>query len=506
LQTNALEYLQASAARFPDKAAFVDESSSFTFAEMNLHAQGLGTYISRHTESINRPIAILAERTATCLCAFMGVLYSGNYYVPVDAKMPVDRINSILSQLDPLFVLYSDATHDLAKSLEDTCPMLSIAEGFLTAPDDKLIESRVSKVLDIDPVYVIFTSGSTGLPKGIVISHRAVIDFTEWMADTFEFSHKDVLANQAPFYFDLSVKDIYLTFKTAATTHIIPRRTLMFPIMTMRFIEDVQATALVWATAAFHLLANSGVLDKIAPKSLDKIILGGEALYAKQLNIWRAALPDIKYVNLYGPTEVTVDCTYYKIDREYADHEVIPIGIPCENKEVLLLDDELKPVPQGQPGEICVRGIGLARGYYGDATKTSAAFVQNPANLYYPDVIYRTGDIGVLNENGLFVYLSRKDGQIKRAGYRIELGEIETALSALPEMRENACFFDADEDKIICAYAGDIDTDGIIASIRDILPKYMFPNIFVQKDNLPHNANGKIDRVQLKDEYFNGKT
>ena len=503
MQKNVLEYLQSSAARFPDKPAFTDEHEVITFADLDFKGRCLGTYIAGHTSATNRPVAVLVERTAATIAAFMGVLYSGNYYVPIESKMPAARIKDILCQLDPIAILYTQDAP--SEDFSDSCPVLSAREGFLFPADNTLLERRVRGVLDIDPVYVKFTSGSTGTPKGIVISHNAVIDFTDWMGETFPFSEADVMANQAPFYFDLSVKDVYTTLKFGATTHIIPKKLFMFPIKLMEFIRDKNTTALIWATAAFNLVANSGALAKIAPTSLNKIILGGEALFAKQLNIWRRALPEISYVNLYGPTEVTVDCTYYKIDREYSDHEAIPIGYPCANKGVMLLDEDLQPVPDGQPGEICVRGVGLAMGYYGDPAKTASVFVQNPANPWYPDVIYRTGDIGVLNDEGLFMYLCRRDGQIKRGGYRIELGEIETALSALPQMRELACFFDADNDKIICVYDGDIDADGIIAGLRDTIPKYMHPNVFLKTDGLPHNANGKIDRAKLKDDYFHDK-
>jgi len=507
LQKNALEYLQSSAARFPDKIAFQDSAEALTFAQLNYRGQALATYIAGKTDKINRPIAVLVERTAASLAAFVAVLYSGNYYVPIDSQMPTERLKSILTRLNPLFIIHSNKTCDLAEQL--TFPTISAEAGFSSTPDYEITKLRTGKVLDIDPVYVIFTSGSTGTPKGIVISHRSLIDFTDWMADSFAFSEKDILANQAPYFFDLSVKDIYLTLKCATTTHIIPKKLFMTPLSLMQFIDDVKATSLVWATAAFHMLANSGALEKCAPQSLNKIILGGEAMYAKQLNIWRRALPNINYVNLYGPTEVTVDCTYYKIDRPYHDDEAIPIGIPCENKEVMLLDEALKPVPLGQPGEICVRGTGLAHGYYGDPEKTAAVFIQNPFNPYYPDIIYRTGDIGVLNEEGLIVFASRRDDQIKHMGYRIELGEIEATLSSLPELRELACFFDEERDKIICAYAGDMDANDIIASIRELLPKYMFPNIFRKMEALPRNPNGKIDRVKLKEEYFyesNGNT
>ena len=497
-----LEYLRASAARFPDKLAFSDELTALTFSDLNSHASALGTHIAAQTGFVNRPVAVLVEPTAKTLACFMGVLYSGNYYVPIDSQMPELRIRGILQRLNPLFLIHSEKTRPLAESLCDVCPIMADETGFSAAPDYTLLDARRGKVLDVDPVYVIFTSGSTGVPKGSVLSHRSIIDFIEWMSNAFGFTSDDIMANQAPFFFDLSVKDVYLTLKCGATTHIIPKRLFMSPLRLLEFLDEKNVTSLIWATAGFHLLANSGGLEKCQPKSLKNIMLGGETLHAKQLNIWRRALPNVRYVNLYGPTEAAVNCAYYVIDREYQDHEPIPIGRACENTEILLLDDRLRPVPPGTPGEICVRGIGIARGYYDEPEKTAAVFVQNPLNTHYPELIYRTGDMAYINDEDLMVFSIRRDGQIKHMGYRVELGEIEINLAALPEIGEVACFFDRERDKIICAYAGQIASEDIIPRVRDRLPKYMFPNIFRHMESLPRTPNGKIDRVKLKEDYF----
>ena len=501
MQINVLEYLQNSAARFPDKLAFADECEELTFAKLDLYARALGTSIARIAPS-NRPVAVLVERTAATIAAFMGVLYSGNFYVPIESQMPAARIRDILKELKPAALICSKDQKELASEL-DFCPVLYAEQGFSETPDDNLLRSRVDKILDVDPAYIMYTSGSTGAPKGIVISHRSVIDFVDWMADTLGYSENDIMASQVPFFFDPSVKDIYLTMKCGATTHIIPKKLFMFPLPLLKFIDEKRATALNWSTAAFHMVANSGALEKSPPRTVGKVVIGGETMYAKQLNVWRRALPDAVYVNAYGPAEVTVDCTYYVIDRAFEDHEAIPIGIKCRNKEVLLLDENLNHIPVGEVGEIYVRGGGLALGYYGDYEKTDAAFIQNPHCPWYRDTLYRTGDIGVMGDDGLITFLTRRDGQIKHSGYRIELGEIETALSALSQIREFACFFDKARDKIICAYSGEIDNGGIIESVRDRLPKYMYPNVFLKMDNLPRTPNGKIDRVKLKEDYFN---
>ncbi len=504
LQKNVLEYLEASAERFPEKTAFTDEHTALTFSALLCRARSLGTAIAEKTDRRGAPVAVLTERSVASVASFMGVLSSGNYYVPIDSQMPLQRIRRILETVAPAMLIYPDSAGETAGRLSDLCPLLRDEDGFQRPADPALLSARRAAVLDTDPVYTIFTSGSTGTPKGIVICHRSVIDFIEWLADAGGFSREDVLANQAPFYFDLSVKDLYLTLKCGATAHIIPKKLFMFPLLLIRFLEEKKVTALVWATSAFHLVANSGVLEKAAPTSLRTVILGGEALQAKQLNRWRRALPEVRYINLYGPTEVTVDCTWYPIEREFEDWETIPIGRACANKEVFLLNEALRPVPVGETGEICVRGIGLAKGYFGDMEKTRASFIQDPRNPSYPDLIYRTGDLAVMDADGVLTFRSRRDGQIKHLGYRIELGEIETALNSVPGVTEAVCVFDQARDKILCLYTGTPEEQALAAAARPLLPRYMLPNIYRRLDEMPHNANGKIDRPGLRERFVNG--
>ena len=518
IQRNVLEYLEATAERLPDKTAFADDKESLTFAQLLKMARSLGTYIMKKTDRRRAPVIVMTDRTAVSIAAFMGVLCSGNFYVPMDNKMPVARMVSIAEQLKPAAIVFAENDRKTAERLaaemfkmpeaaenkaaeNEAAPapqLIAMADGFECEEDDRALGARRAGCIDKDPVYAIFTSGSTGKPKGIVISHRSVIDFTEWFTEAGQFTDKDIMGNQAPFYFDLSVKDVYTTLKCGATSYIIPKKLFMFPVLLMEFLEEKKVTALVWATSAFHLAANSGVLEEKTISTLRIAMLGGEALYAKQLNRWRRAMPDVRYVNLYGPTEVTVDCTWYPIEREFDDSEVIPVGKACANKEVFLLNDERRQCEPGEPGEICVRGSGLAMGYFGEWEKTKASFIQDPRNHDYPEIVYCTGDIAVEDENGDLRFVSRKDGQIKHMGYRIELGEIETTLSGLAGLDEIACVFNAATDRIICVFTGAIDDKELAKSARAMLPKYMIPNIYKKPDAMPHNANGKIDRPQLK--------
>lgn len=501
MQRNVLEYLENSAHKFPDKIAYTDEQVKISFSELKMYAMQLGTQISEFVENINSPIAILVDRNVQSLIGFMGILYSGNFYVPIDNKMPLNRMKSVFEQLNPKLILYGKNDAEIINNFEDY-RVLEIDNSYSVNNDRKIeentLKNRVSKVLDIDPVYVIFTSGTTGIPKGIVISHRSVIDFIDWMANTCEISDENVMGNQAPFYFDLSVKDIYLTLKCSGTMHILPKKMLSFPILLIDYLNENNINTLIWATSAFHLVANSNVFSKKIPKYIKKVILGGEALLAKQLNIWRNALPNVQYINLYGPTEVTVDCTYYKIDREFKDYEKIPIGIPCENKEIILLDEKLNRVSKGEIGEICVRGVGLARGYYCDEEKTKQVFIQNPLNSNYPDIIYKTGDLGRIGEDDLIYYESRKDDQIKHMGYRIEMGEIERALNSFEKIKIAICIYLDVDDKIVCVYEGEATESEIVNHIKSMIPKYMYPNRFVKLNKMLYNSNGKVDRVKIR--------
>ena len=498
-----LEYLEATAARVPEKIAFTDEETTLSFGRLLSQAQSLGTFLARRVGAVNVPVAVLIDRTASSVTAMQGILFAGCCYVPIDNKMPELRARKILEQVRPRALVYAARDEALASALSDCCPLCALEESVAETPDLALLHACRRRVLDIDPVYILFTSGSTGAPKGIVISHRSVIDFTEWMTAFCGYTGEDVFGNQAPFYFDLSVKDLYQTLKLGATCHIYPRKFFTFPLLLLRAMDEQGVTAINWATSAFHLVAASGALTKCPPRGLRKAALGGEALQARHVNAWLRAVEGLHVINLYGPTEVTVDCTGYHLDRPFADNEAIPLGTACENKEILLLDEQMRPVAPGEPGEICVRGCGLARGYFGDWDKTRAAFVQNPLQPDYPDLLYRTGDLAVMRD-GLLYFLSRRDGQIKHMGYRIELGEIEVALHGVEGIEAAVCLYDGTRDRILCIYAGTPDSDALAKAMRRAVPKYMLPNVYHRLERLPYNANGKVDRVRLKETYLDG--
>ena len=234
---------------------------------------------------------------------------------------------------------------------------------------------------------------------------------------------------------------------------------------------------------------------------MKRVYFCGEVMPCKQLNIWRRALPDAAYCNMYGPTEATDACTYYLVDKPFADTDDLPIGKPCRNTGVLLLTEDGREAALGEAGELCVRGTGLALGYYNDPERTAAVFTQNPLNAAFPETIYHTGDLARYDERGDLRYIGRKDFQIKHLGYRIELGEIEAAVNTVPGVDRGCCLHDPERDVILCYYEGATEPADLAAQLKAKLSPYMLPNHCERLPALPHTLNGKVDRVALRERY-----
>ena len=504
--TNILTYLENSATIWADKTAIADDKNSLTFAQWNQYSRNIGTAISKASnQALRKPVLVFVDRRIEGLVGFMGVTQSGNFYVPIDCKMPDQRVKLISDVLNPIAAITVTAADEKTLDLIDFQGVrFKYEEVIQNVADNTLLKEIREQMIDTDPVYSIFTSGSTGVPKGVVIAQRGMVDLAEWLVNTFEFTENDALGNQTPFYFDGSVKDICICLKSGATLNIIGKKYFTFPKLIIPFLNDRKITAILWATSAIVLIGNSDILSVNLPEHLRLVTFAGEAMPAKQLKVWMNKLPDVKFVNLYGPTEITVDCTYYEVNREFGDDEFIPIGNACQNKGILVFNDENQLVKVGETGELCVRGTGVALGYYNNKAKTQEVFVQNPLHDLYEDKIYRTGDIVKYNERGEIEFVSRKDFQIKHKGNRIEMGEIEVAINSIPNITNAACIFDQPNDKIVLYYTT---TDGqemdVINLVKDKIPVYMFPEVINHLKIMPYNMNGKIDRIELKKMYEN---
>jgi len=498
---NVLEYLEHSPAN-PNKPAFVSENSQLNFGELSQIGQSIGSFLS--TRGIFRqPIAVFMEKSPQMVSAFFGVAYGGNYYVPMDAEMPAFRIKQILETCNTPLIICDDATTALAREWELPYPIVNFEE-IATHPIDKSALAGIRRrTTEADPLYVVFTSGSTGIPKGVVASHRSVIDYIENLSTVLGVGPDTVFGNQSPLYLDACLKELYPTLKFGATTYLVPKSLFMFPVKLIEYINQHGINTICWVASALGLVAGLGALDKNIPHTLHTIAFGSEVFPIKHFNRWREALPGTKFIHLYGPTEATGMSTYYNADRAFALDEAIPIGRPFPNTEVVLLDDNGKTPPQGQPGEICIRGAGLSLGYFGDIERTQAAFMQNPQSAF-PDRIYKTGDLGYIGTNGELYFVSRKDHQIKHMGHRIELAEIEWLAAKLSGIEMACAVFDNTESKIVLYYlTQSIEKANVLAYLKANLPRYMMPHAIYELDEMPLTPGGKFDRQGLLQRYRN---
>ncbi len=494
---NVLEYLERSAKTFPEKTAVVDPEKSSTYEELLHHAKRIGSFLSAQ-ETPGSPVAVFMDKSVEALTAFMGIVYAGCFYISINTEQPSFRINQILEASGAGSVILLGNDHTVLKDAGYTGKCFDYHDMIKEEIQEETLLHIKNHALDVDPLYCNFTSGSTGIPKGVLVSHRSVIDFMEYFPALFHITKEDVIGNQAPFDFDVSVKDIYSTLNVGATMVIIPKKLFSMPARLLDYLCDHQVTTLIWAVSALCLVSQLKGFTYKVPALVSKVLFSGEAMPVKQLNIWRKYLPDASYVNLYGPTEITCNCTYYEIDREFADDEKLPIGKPFPNEKVFLLDENDKQVTQnGILGELCVAGTALALGYYKNPGQTKRAFVQNPLNPHYPELIYRTGDLAFYDEYNKLYFAGRKDFQIKHMGHRIELEEIEMALNGYSLIERACCVFDAQKNRITAFYVGTMEGKEISGKMRETLPVYMIPTVFHSLPELPITANGKVDRKKL---------
>ncbi len=500
MKQNILEYLEKSTAIFGEKTAVTDGSQSYTYRKLLDLSQRIGSALSYKVKSRD-VIAVLAEKSSDVVAIFLGIAQAGAFYVLLNPDLPVNRLSQIENVLEPNFIITDEEHLSIAVKLVDESHILMINDlKKADVNEERLLYIR-SRMIDCDPLYANFTSGSTGTPKGVIISHRSVLDFIDNFSELFGINSSDVIANQAPFDFDVSVKDIYTSLKTGATLLIVPRALFSRPAQLLDFLCEHKVTTMIWAVSALLLISTCHGLDYRTPVSVKRVLFSGEVMPLKHLNAWMRHLPDSLFVNLYGPTEITCNCTYHIIDRNRNYENGIPIGKPFPNEQVFLLNGDNLVTTTGVIGEICVRGTALALGYLRNPEQTDAAFVQNPLNTSYPEKIYRTGDLGIYTENGEILFQGRKDFQVKYMGHRIELEEVEKTINGIEGIDRCCVVFDESKQRLHGFYSGNIEKSDLHRQLRSLLPLYMIPGSLKKMDAFPITKNGKTDRRALLEEY-----
>ncbi len=500
-KVNLIEYFESTVQAFANKIAVTDQNSSLKFSELRQKAKSLAAHISSRTGLINRPVAVFLPKSNDALLTFIAILYSGNCYVPMDTKNPLTRIKKILEVLKPSCIVTNNKYMNTVKACNLNIDIINIDE---VDSKNEWGKYDFENCIDTDSAYIMHTSGSTGVPKGVVISHRSIIDYIHWLIDTFDITENENIGNQAAFVFDNSTLDIYLMMFKGASLNLIPDHLFAFPIKLTEYLITNKINFIFWVPSVMVGVTNASALDDVEIPLLRKVLFCGEVMPTKHLNYWRRSLDkDVLYANLYGPTEITDVCSYYIVDRDLADTEVLPIGKACRNTDIIILNDNNEVCDAMEHGELCVRGISLSSGYWNNPEKTNAVFVQNPLNTSYPEKIYRTGDIVFRNDHGEIIFVGRKDFQIKHLGYRIELGEIEHAILRVFSGIAACVLYDQIKKEIVLVYESqqnEIPVSDFRIKLSRELAKYMIPTQYIRVESLPRNSSGKIDRSFIKNE------
>ncbi|QYJ98951.1 amino acid adenylation domain-containing protein [Shewanella alkalitolerans] len=496
MRNSIIKYLREASLKHPENICISDADNSLTYGEVVAKSYAISTKLEE-LYCKNKPIVVFTKKSVNALMMIFSATMAGGIYCPVDIGSPKERLTKILTSLGNCIVLYDNASQKMLESLEldDLLICINIDNIETATLTTQLIwvevDIRTQSVIDKDPCYIIFTSGSTGVPKGVTICHASVIDYIDWANSVYSVNQTDVIGSQAPLFFDNSTLDIYLALSNAAELHVIPESVFIFPQKTLEYLNGKNITTIFWVPSLLVNIANLKLLDKLQLPYLRNILFAGEVMPAKTIRYWLDKHPEAHYSNLYGPTEITVDCTYYDVPLDWTGDN-LPIGIPCNNSGVLILDEHNQ---LSEEGEMCVRGSSLALGYWADSEKTEEVFVQNPLHANYNDQIYRTGDL-VKRIDGLIYYIGRKDFQIKHNGYRIELGEIETQLMEL-ESTEHCVVGYLPEKKMLYSFiqcSSEVSEVEIKVALIKYLPKYMIPNKIWIVQEMLFTPNGKLNR------------
>lgn len=500
------DLLARSASRWPNRpsVSLAGAEEVLTYRDLDRHAQSMRDLLARHGVGAGDRVAVYAPKSPASVSAILGILQSGAAYVPVDASAPAARGAYVIEDCGVAAVVAAaDLLPGLRESSRSDLPTL---EPWDEAPGNREIEiiggPRGERAGDPeDPLaYILYTSGSTGRPKGVVHTHGSALSFVQWCADTFDLSEEDRFSSHAPFHFDLSIFDLYVSLLNGGEIVLFGEEISKQPTAMAAAIAERGISVWYSTPSVLRLLVEFGQLETYDWSALRLVLFAGEVFPVKHLRSLLDEWPGPRYYNLYGPTETNV-CTYFEIPSEIPTErqDPFPIGRVCENDRVQVVDERDRVVATGEEGELLVSGGTVMRGYWNLPERTERAFHVDGDGARW----YRTGDLVREEEDGTLLFIGRRDRMVKRRGYRVELGEIESALYRHPEVVEAAVVAVPDEDGVrIEAHVSR--SDGGKGSIIEMktfcsreLPLYMIPDRFLFRPSLPKTSTDKIDYQAL---------
>ncbi|KHF43052.1 non-ribosomal peptide synthase/polyketide synthase [Saccharomonospora viridis] len=490
--TLPIEQIEKQAALRPDAVAVTHADATLTYAELNTRADRLARVLVERGAAPERFVAVAMERTVDLVVAVVAVLKTGAAYLPIDHRYPTERIEYLLTDADPVSFLASSATWPTLAGL--------VAEEAVLLVDRLELDTAVEGAEPIGrhrpahrdgAAYMIYTSGSTGRPKGVVVTHGNLAELMAWARTEFGAERLAQVVLSTSLSFDVSVFELFAPLSVGGTVEIVD------DLLVLADRSEAWSASLVSSVpSAFSRLLTGGLLDRA---DIGTLVFAGEALPAATLARIREVLPHSEVFNLYGPTETTVYCTGGALDVADGGRSAPPIGRPMPNTRAYVLDERLRPVPAGVPGELYVAGERVSRGYWRRAPLTSTRFVACP---FGPpgSRMYRTGDLVRWLPDGRLEFLARVDDQVKIRGFRVELGEIESVVAAHPDVERVAVVAREDtpgEPRLVAYVVGTVDRADLTSYVAARLPEYMAPSAYVELTDLPLTSNGKLDRRAL---------
>ena len=505
MKVSMYDFFEQTAKENKDKTAVIENGQTWTFSQLERDCHGIAAQIIEKSSMTNSVIGVLLKKSYSLIAADLAITASGCAYMNLDYKSPPERISSIINNVKPALIITDAQGAELLSSIsgEIVPQLIVLGSDKIEAPVHSSAASfrrHRQNVIDTDPYCLINTSGSTGTPKAVVLNHMSFVDFVSWSISEFDFDGSEIMGSLSPTIFDIFSYELCLLGFKGVTLCLIDDQLSPFPAKILEIIEEYRVNFIFWVPTIMVNIANLGLLDKFSLPDLKMVWFAGEVFPTTYFNKWFDRLPNAKFVNLYGPIEITLDCAYHVVTSRIPDENPIPIGAGCKNTDLILLNDDGSETRDGDIGQLCVRGISLAMGYYNNPEATEKAFVPNPLNKNYPEIIYKTGDL-VTRSDGLYYFKGRADTLIKHLGYRIELAEIEhSILSGMNEVRNVCVGYSTDRKEIIayCELDRSITIQEFRMRLRNILPTYMIPAKLVEVEKMAMNTNGKIDRLVYK--------
>jgi amino acid adenylation domain-containing protein len=512
--------LRRASERQGGRIAVIDRARSLSYSELDRRSDQVANLLRALGVVPGDRVGLYLEKSLESIIGLYGVMKAGAAYVPLDPGAPVQRLAYIASNCGIKVLLTGvEKRASWGGLLDAGAPVRALVAlndteagaadppaGFEYYGADEVDRQDGTppqdRTISHDLAYILYTSGSTGDPKGVMLTHRNALTFVEWAAEEFALTPEDRLSSHAPLHFDLSVFDVFAAAWSGAAVVLVPGKASLFPVELARFIRQNELTVWYSVPSILSMLVLRGGLAAGDLPTLRTLLFAGEVFPTKYLRQLMEALPGVRFANLYGPTETNV-CTWYEVpDLPDLEAGTIPIGRPVADVEVFAITEEGRRAETGEVGELHVRGSTVMRGYWGDPERTARSLVPDPSREEPRDLVYRTGDLAFEDEAGDWHYLGRRDSQIKSRGYRIELGEIEVALYAFPGVTQCTVIAIPDElvtnrIKAFVVGVGAEDERALAVFCAERLPRYMIPELWEFRDDLPKTSTGKIDRKVL---------